>query len=331
MSGAASGAAPVLCSRNVHYNLACTFARRWQGKRFLVGDVRAEACQLSLPSPLTLLMPQAAARLPRLNAFALHSSPHPAGLPRSTCGTGAPPTSCGPTRSAWAGAATCRPAPTTRVGRLGWAAFGWTVQGGERSYLWPPRVPCGPRPSRSPAPLSRRPRPRTAGAPLLQSNTQVGLASGPGCDGTADDYGAFVKLADKGVLEQVRGLCCRRLRAGAGSLRGCCGPTRRAPPCHPPAAWGLPHGKQIVPSRQPAAPQPLTGAACHCKAQLLTGSSHLRLHPAAGLPAHGAPLLCPPLQITVWLNSREGTDNSGLDDNVRAWLQEANTYLYGRR
>ncbi|KAL4426225.1 hypothetical protein ABPG77_009840 [Micractinium sp. CCAP 211/92] len=79
--------------------------------------------------------------------------------------------------------------------------------------------------------------PDDKGAPLLQSNTQVGLASGPGCDGTADDYGAFVKLADKGVLEQ----------------------------------------------------------------------------------------------ITVWLNSREGTDNSGLDDNVRAWLQEANTYLYGRR
>lgn len=32
-------------------------------------------------------------------------------------------------------------------------------------------------------------------------------------------------------------------------------------------------------------------------------------------------------QITVWLNSREGTDQSGLDDGVRSWLIEANTYL----
>lgn len=79
--------------------------------------------------------------------------------------------------------------------------------------------------------------PADKGAPLLQSSTQVGMASGPGCDGMTSNYGAFIKLADKGVLEQ----------------------------------------------------------------------------------------------ITVWLNSREGTDNTGLDDNVRAWLQEANTYLYGRR
>lgn len=47
------------------------------------------------------------------------------------------------------------------------------------------------------------PAPLCAGAPLLQSSTQVGLTSGPGCDGTDSDYGAFVKLADKGVLEQV--------------------------------------------------------------------------------------------------------------------------------
>jgi len=78
--------------------------------------------------------------------------------------------------------------------------------------------------------------PGDKGSPIMQGITQVGLASGPGCDGMKSDYGYFLKLADKGVLEQ----------------------------------------------------------------------------------------------ITVWLNSREGTSNSGLDDNVRAWLVEANTYLYGR-
>lgn len=33
-------------------------------------------------------------------------------------------------------------------------------------------------------------------------------------------------------------------------------------------------------------------------------------------------------QLMVWLNSREGTDNSGLDDGVRAWMQAANEYIY---
>lgn len=32
---------------------------------------------------------------------------------------------------------------------------------------------------------------------------QVGLTSGPGCAGAASNYGAFVQLADKGVLEQI--------------------------------------------------------------------------------------------------------------------------------
>lgn len=79
--------------------------------------------------------------------------------------------------------------------------------------------------------------PGDKGSPMLAGNTQVGLTSGDGCDGTASNWGAFLKLSDKKILEQ----------------------------------------------------------------------------------------------ITVWLNSREGTDNTGLDDNVRAWLQEANTYLYGRK
>jgi len=35
--------------------------------------------------------------------------------------------------------------------------------------------------------------------------------------------------------------------------------------------------------------------------------------------------------LALWLCRREGTDNSGLDDNVRAWLVEANTYLYGKK
>jgi hypothetical protein len=31
----------------------------------------------------------------------------------------------------------------------------------------------------------------------MSSNTLVGITSGPGCDGTAANYGYFVKLADK--------------------------------------------------------------------------------------------------------------------------------------
>lgn len=32
-------------------------------------------------------------------------------------------------------------------------------------------------------------------------------------------------------------------------------------------------------------------------------------------------------EILVWLNSREGTPTTGLDDRVRGWIQEANAYL----
>lgn len=38
---------------------------------------------------------------------------------------------------------------------------------------------------------------------MLANVTQVGLASGPGCAGAAGNYGAFVRLADRGVLEQI--------------------------------------------------------------------------------------------------------------------------------
>lgn len=38
---------------------------------------------------------------------------------------------------------------------------------------------------------------------MLVGDLQVGLTSGDGCAGTEDSYGAFVQLADKGVLEQV--------------------------------------------------------------------------------------------------------------------------------
>lgn len=79
--------------------------------------------------------------------------------------------------------------------------------------------------------------PEDKGSPVMQGNTLVGLTSYPGCDGTADNWGYFLKLSDKGILEQ----------------------------------------------------------------------------------------------ITVWLNSRQGTDNSGLDENMTNWLIEANTYLYGRK
>lgn len=34
-------------------------------------------------------------------------------------------------------------------------------------------------------------------------SVQVGLTSGPGCDGAAQDYGYYLKLADKGILEQI--------------------------------------------------------------------------------------------------------------------------------
>lgn len=45
--------------------------------------------------------------------------------------------------------------------------------------------------------------PADKGAPLLEEDTLVGIASGPSCDGAVDNYGAFVKVADKGILEQV--------------------------------------------------------------------------------------------------------------------------------
>lgn len=49
----------------------------------------------------------------------------------------------------------------------------------------------------------RHPRPHPAGSPAMAGNTQVGLTSGPGCDGTPQDYGYFLKLSDKGILEQI--------------------------------------------------------------------------------------------------------------------------------
>lgn len=46
-------------------------------------------------------------------------------------------------------------------------------------------------------------------------------------------------------------------------------------------------------------------------------------------PANHSPLCLQAVleQIITWLNSREGTSQTGLDDAVRAWMVEANAYL----
>lgn len=79
--------------------------------------------------------------------------------------------------------------------------------------------------------------PHDKGSPALMkvggATVQVGLTSGPGCTGEADNWGYFVRLADKDVLRQ----------------------------------------------------------------------------------------------LLVWMNSRAGTANDGLDATVQQWIEEANAYL----
>lgn len=85
------------------------------------------------------------------------------------------------------------------------------------------------------------------------------------------------------------------------------------------------HWRSLVCTPAPPTPHPIPTSAAQPGHSVVRTSTPPPTHPPT------PPTPPNPLQITVWLNSREGTDNTGLDDNVRAWLQEANTYLYGRR